>query len=256
MTTAPDSPLATLWCPSPNVEPRQNGLKPDMLLLHYTGMDSAEAALDWLTREESGVSCHYLVDAEGRIAQMVPESERAWHAGQSLWQGETDINSCSIGIEIHNPGHDFDYPDFPDAEMRAVEALCRDILSRHAIPPHRVLAHSDVAPGRKRDPGEKFDWQRLARAGIGLWVPPAPIGEDQGLGPGDEGAMVAALQRDLLDYGYGVEVTTTYGTGLEKVIAAFQRHFRPARIDGRADVSTRETLARLLAARAGSIAQA
>jgi len=256
MTTAPDSPLATLWCPSPNVEPRRNGLKPDMLLLHYTGMDSAEAALDWLTREESGVSCHYLVDAEGRIAQMVPESERAWHAGQSLWQGETDINSCSIGIEIHNPGHDFDYPDFPDAEMRAVEALCRDILSRHAIPPHRVLAHSDVAPGRKRDPGEKFDWQRLARAGIGLWVPPAPIGEDQGLGPGDEGAMVAALQRDLLDYGYGVEVTTTYGTGLEKVIAAFQRHFRPTRIDGRADVSTRETLARLLAARAGSIAQA
>jgi len=256
MTIAPDSPLATLWCPSPNVEPRQNGLKPDMLLLHYTGMDSAEAALDWLTRQESGVSCHYLVDAEGRIAQMVPESERAWHAGQSLWHGETDINSCSIGIEIHNPGHDFDYPDFPDAEMRAVEALCRDILSRHAIPPHRVLAHSDVAPGRKRDPGEKFDWQRLARAGIGLWVPPAPIGEDQGLGPGDEGAMVAALQRDLLDYGYGVEVTSTYGTGLEKVIAAFQRHFRPARIDGRADRSTRETLARLLAARAGSIAQA
>ena len=136
-----------------------------MLLLHYTGMDSAEAALDWLTRQESGVSCHYLVDAEGRIAQMVPESERAWHAGQSLWEGETDINSCSIGIEIHNPGHDFDYPDFPDAEMRAVEALCRDILSRHAIPSHRVLAHSDVAPGRKRDPGEKFDWERLARAG-------------------------------------------------------------------------------------------
>jgi N-acetylmuramoyl-L-alanine amidase len=256
MTAAPDSPLATLWCPSPNVEPRRNGLKPDMLLLHYTGMDSAEAALDWLTRQESGVSCHYLVDAEGGIAQMVPESERAWHAGQSLWQGETDINSCSIGIEIHNPGHDFDYPDFPDAEMRAVEVLCRDILSRHAIPSHRVLAHSDVAPGRKRDPGEKFDWGRLARAGVGLWVPPAPVEDDQGLGPGDEGAMVAALQRDLLDYGYGVEVTTTYGTGLEKVVAAFQRHFRPARIDGRADRSTRETLARLLAARAGSIVQA
>ena len=134
--------------------------------------------------------------------------------------------------------------------MRAVEALCHDILSRHAIPPHRVLAHSDVAPGRKRDPGEKFDWQRLARAGIGLWVPPVPVEDDQGLGPGDEGEMVAALQRDLLDYGYGVEVTTTYGTGLEKVVEAFQRHFRPARIDGRADRSTRQTLARLLAARA------
>jgi N-acetylmuramoyl-L-alanine amidase len=223
-----------------------------MLILHYTGMDSAEAALDWLTRPESGVSCHYLVDEEGRIAQLVSESERAWHAGQSRWAGETDINSCSIGIEIHNPGHEFDHPDFPDAEMLSVEALCRDILSRHAIPPDRVLAHSDVAPGRKRDPGEKFDWRRLARAGIGLWVPPAPIEDDQGLGPGDEGETVAALQRDLLAYGYGVEVTSTYGTGLEKVVEAFQRHFRPARLDGRADKSTRETLARLLAARDGT----
>jgi len=122
-------------------------------------------------------------------------------------------------------------------------------MSRHAIPPARVLAHSDVAPGRKRDPGEKFDWERLARAGIGLWVPPAPVEGDSGLGPGDEGETVAALQRDFLDFGYGVEVTSTYGTGLEKAVEAFQRHFRPARIDGRADNSTRKTLARLLASR-------
>jgi N-acetylmuramoyl-L-alanine amidase len=250
MTAAPDSPLATLWCPSPNREARCNNSKPDMLLLHYTGMESAESALDWLTRQESGVSCHYLVDDEGRIAQLVTEAERAWHAGQSRWAGETDINSCSIGIEIHNPGHDFDYPGFPEAEMRAVEALCLDILSRHAIPAHRVLAHSDVAPGRKRDPGEKFDWQRLARAGVGLWVPPAPLAGDGGLGPGDEGESVALLQRALLAFGYGVEVTSTYGTGLEKVVEAFQRHFRPARIDGRADASTRDTLERLLVARA------
>jgi N-acetylmuramoyl-L-alanine amidase len=250
MTVAPDSPLATLWCPSPNREARCNGLKPDMLLLHYTGMESAESALDWLTRQESGVSCHYFVDEEGRIAQLVAEAERAWHAGQSRWAGETDINSCSIGIEIHNPGHDFDYPDFPEAEMRAVEALCLDILSRHAIPAHRVLAHSDVAPGRKRDPGEKFDWQRLARAGIGLWVPPAPLAGDGGLGPGDEGESVAALQSALLAFGYGIEVTSTYGTGLERAVEAFQRHFRPARIDGRADGSTRDTLERLLIARA------
>ena len=250
MIAAPDSPLATLWCPSPNCETRRADLKPDMLILHYTGMESAEAALDWLTRQESGVSCHYFVDDEGRIAQLVLESERAWHAGQSLWAGEMDLNSCSIGIEIHNPGHDFDYPDFPDAEMRAVEELCLDILGRHAIPAHRVLAHSDVAPGRKRDPGEKFDWERLARAGIGLWVPPAPLAGDIGLGPGDEGESVTALQRALLDFGYGVEVTSTYGTGLEKAVEAFQRHFRPARIDGRADASTRDTLDRLLIARA------
>jgi N-acetylmuramoyl-L-alanine amidase len=252
MTAAPGSSLVTLWCPSPNREARRNGLKPDMLILHYTGMDSAEAALDWLTRQDSGVSCHYFVDEEGRIAQLVAEQERAWHAGQSRWAGETDLNSCSIGIEIHNPGHDFDYPDFPDAQMRAVEALCLDILGRQAIPPHRVLAHSDVAPGRKRDPGEKFDWQRLARAGIGLWVPPAPLQGDAGLGPGDEGDAVEALQHGLLEFGYGVEVTTTYGTGLEKVVEAFQRHFRTARIDGRADSSTRETLARLLEARHGT----
>jgi N-acetylmuramoyl-L-alanine amidase len=248
MAAAPDSPLATLWCPAPNREPRRNGRKPDMLLLHYTGMESADAALDWLTRQESGVSCHYLVDEDGRIAQLVAESERAWHSGQSQWAGETDLNSCSIGIEIHNPGHDFGYPDFPDTEMRAVEALCLDILSRHAIPAHRVLAHSDVAPGRKRDPGEKFDWQRLARAGVGLWVPPAPIEDDAGLGPGDEGEAVAALQRGLLEFGYGVEVTTSYGTGLAKVVEAFQRHFRTERIDGRADRSTIDTLSRLLGA--------
>jgi N-acetylmuramoyl-L-alanine amidase len=251
MIAAPDSSLATLWCPSPNREPRRNGRQPDMLILHYTGMDSAEGALDWLTREEAKVSCHYLVDEEGRVAQIVTESERAWHAGQSQWAGETDLNSCSFGIEIHNPGHDFDYPDFPDAQMQAVEALCLDILRRHAIPPDRVLAHSDIAPGRKRDPGEKFDWARLARSGIGLWVPPAAVGGDQGLGPGDEGVSVAELQRQLLEYGYGVEVTSTYGTGMEKVVEAFQRHFRPARIDGRADLSTRDTLARLLAARRG-----
>ena len=251
MTIAPDSALATLWVPSPNQEARVGDRAPDMLILHYTGMESAEAALDWLTREESKVSAHYLIDEEGRIAQMVAEEARAWHAGQSLWAGETDLNSCSIGIEIHNPGHDFDYPDFPDIQMRGVEALCLDILGRHAIPPERVLAHSDIAPGRKRDPGEKFDWQRLARAGIGLWVEPLPPSTESGLGPGDEGESVAQLQKALQSFGYGVELTTTYGTGLEKVVEAFQRHFRTARIDGRADASTRATLDRLLAARDG-----
>lgn len=249
MTVAPDSRLATLWCPSPNREARVGGRVPDMLVLHYTGMQTCEAALDWLTREESRVSCHYLIDEEGRIAQLVAEEERAWHAGQSLWAGEMDLNSCSIGIEIHNPGHDFDYPDFPDVQMQAVEALCRDILARRRIPPDRVLAHSDIAPGRKRDPGEKFDWCRLGRAGIGLWVEPAPLGEDAGLGVGDENDAVAALQAKLIEYGYGAEPTGTFGRGLEQVVQAFQRHFRPERVDGRADASTCETLRRLLTAK-------
>ncbi|MEX2167338.1 MAG: N-acetylmuramoyl-L-alanine amidase [Methyloceanibacter sp.] len=252
MTVAPDSKLATLWCPSPNREARVGGRTPDMLILHYTGMESSDAALDWLTREEAKVSAHYLVDEEGRIAQIVAEEERAWHAGQSQWAGEIDLNSCSIGIEIHNPGHDFDYPDFTETQMQALEALCLDILCRHTIPPDRVLAHSDIAPGRKRDPGEKFDWERLARAGIGLWVEPADIGGDEGLGAGDEGTNVAELQKALLEYGYGVEVTTTYGRGLEQVVEAFQRHFRPALVSGRADLSTRETLDRLLSARRGT----
>jgi len=248
MTAAPDSKLATLWCPSPNYGTRNNGRTVDMLILHYTGMESSDAALDWLTSEEAKVSAHYLVDEAGRIAQLVAESDRAWHAGLGSWSGETDLNSCSIGIEIHNPGHDFGTPDFPDAQMRAVEALCLDILARYAIPRERVLGHSDVAPGRKRDPGERFDWARLARAGIGLWVEPAPPAGDEGLGLGDESEDVTAVQRELKDFGYGVEVTSTFGKGLEQVVEAFQRHFRPSRIDGRADQSTRETLRRLRAA--------
>jgi len=252
MTAAPDSKLATLWCPSPSYGTRNNGRTVDMLVLHYTGMETADAALDWLTRAEAKVSAHYLVDEAGRIAQLVAEADRAWHAGLGSWAGETDLNSCSIGIEVQNPGHDFGCPAFPEAQMQSVEALCHDILSRYMIPTERILGHSDVAPGRKRDPGEKFDWARLARAGIGLWVEPAPLAGDEGLGEGDENESVAALQRDLRDYGYGVEVTSTYGKGVEHVVEAFQRHFRPARVDGRADQSTRDTLTRLLAARRAS----
>lgn len=248
MTAAADSKLATKYCPSPNFEPRRDGRTPDMLILHYTGMETADGALDWLTREESKVSAHYLIDEAGHVTQMVAEDKRAWHAGQSHWAGETDLNSCSIGIEIHNPGHDFDYPDFPDVQMRSVEALCLDIMGRQTIPKARVLAHSDIAPGRKRDPGDKFDWPRLARADIGLWVEPAPLAEDEGWGAGDESEAIAQLQRELQEFGYRVEVTSTYGKGLVQVVEAFQRHFRPARVDGRADQSTRETLTRLLAA--------
>jgi N-acetylmuramoyl-L-alanine amidase len=244
-----DSKLAEIWRPSGNFDARAGGRRPDILLLHYTGMDSAEAAIDWLTREESKVSSHYLIDEAGVVTQMVAEEARAWHAGQSIWAGETDINSASIGIEIQNLGHasETGLPPYPEAQMRSLERLCLDILARHEIPPMRVLAHSDIAPTRKQDPGEHFDWGRLAASGIGHWVAPAPIGTDAGLGLGDEGEAVLALQKQLAGYGYGVEPTGTYGKGLENAVMAFQRHFRPGLVSGRADASTLDTLQRLLA---------
>lgn len=240
-----DSPLVSRWCPSPNIEPRAEGRRPDMILLHYTGMESAEGAIDWLTREESRVSCHYLIDEAGVATQMVRECKRAWHAGASHWAGETDINSCSIGIEIHNPGHGLGYPDFPEAQMAAVEALCIDIMARHNVLPHRVIGHSDVAPARKADPGEKFDWPRLSLAGIGQWIKPASVEGDEGLGPGDEGGAVLELQTDLRSYGYGIEANGAYDRATELVVTAFQRHFRPEKVDGRADRSVLKTLHRL-----------
>jgi N-acetylmuramoyl-L-alanine amidase len=245
----PDSALVDAVRPSPNVEARRNGLTPSILLLHYTGLASMAQAIDWLTHEASGVSCHYGVDADGRITQMVAEEMRAWHAGTSVWAGETDVNSASIGIEIHNPGHAYGYPDFTEAQMAAVERLSRDILARHGIRPERVLAHSDVAPARKTDPGEKFPWGRLARAGIGHWVVPVPVDPDEpGLGVGARGPEVAAFQAALRRYGFGIEPTGSIDVETEIVVAAFQRHFRPARIDGRIDRSTAETLERLIAA--------
>ncbi len=248
MSEEGDSPLVKRWCPSPNIEPRADGRRPDMILLHYTGMESAEGAVDWLTREESRVSCHYLIDEAGVVTQMVRESERAWHAGVSHWAGETDINSCSIGIEIHNPGHGLGYPDFPEAQLASVEALCLDIMARHDVLSHRVIGHSDVAPARKADPGEKFDWKRLSLAGIGQWIEPAPLEGDNGLGPDDEGDAVLELQRDLRSYGYGIEASGVYDRATELVVTAFQRHFRPEKVDGRADRSVLKTLARLRAA--------
>ncbi|WP_374332755.1 N-acetylmuramoyl-L-alanine amidase [Aestuariivirga sp.] len=236
------SPLAHRFVAAANHEPRRSGRAVDMLLLHYTGMTSAEAACELLCSAESGVSCHYLVDEGGTITQMVGEEARAWHAGVSCWQGETDTNSRSIGIEIHNPGHQFGYRDFPAAQMQSVIALCRDILTRHAIAPRNVLAHSDVAPGRKVDPGERFDWPLLFREGIGHWVPPAAA-DDRRLGPAD----LAELQRLLKDYGYGIEVTGEPDEPTRKVTDAFQRHFRPALVNGVADHCVLQTAQRLLA---------
>jgi len=240
-----DSALAHWYLPAPNHGPRRGGARADLLLLHYTGTTSALIALDWLTRRESRVSCHYLVDECGHIVQMVAESARAWHAGVSHWAAESDINSRSIGIEIHNPGHQHGCPAFPDVQMQAVTQLCRDVVARNAIPPERVLAHSDVAPARKLDPGERFDWHRLHLARVGHWVAPAALGAEAGLGPGDDGPAVHELQRQLQAYGYAVPQTGQFDTATEQVVRAFQRHWRPARVDGRFDTSTADTLRRL-----------
>jgi N-acetylmuramoyl-L-alanine amidase len=244
----PDSSLVESVAPSPNVDEREGG-DPNIILLHYTGMETAEAALERLRDPVARVSSHYFVHENGNIVQMVPEAKRAWHAGVSSWTGETDINSRSIGIEIVNPGHDFGYPDFPIRQVAAVIALCRGIIARRNIARDRVLAHSDVAPARKQDPGEKFPWRLLAESGVGLWVEPVPITDWLSLVPGDTGETVSDLQKSLAEFGYGVPVSGDYDEMTKTVVTAFQRHFRPAQVDGMADTSTRETLRKLLDAR-------
>lgn len=234
--------------PSPNHGERAGGDAPDMIILHYTGMPTAEGALSWLCSEQSQVSSHYFVHEDGCVLQLVPERRRAWHAGKSVWKGETDINSRSIGIEIANAGHPGGLPDFPERQIAAVIELCRDCGERWNIAPERVLAHSDVAPIRKVDPGEKFPWERLHAAGVGHWVTPSPVTGGRFFQKGDGGQPVEALQAMLSLYGYGTEITGVYSSGTEGDVAAFQRHFRQQRVDGIADFSTIDTLHRLLSA--------
>lgn len=243
---APDYAAAEVRA-SGNFGERRGDMKPDALILHYTGMESGQAAEDWLCNPASQVSSHYLVHEDGRVVQMVREADRAWHAGEGSWNRVSDVNSFSIGIEIVNPGHLYGYPDFPAPQIKAVIALCHDIVRRHKILPQRVLAHSDVAPGRKVDPGEKFPWAVLAREGIGHHVEPAAIAPGEALGREAQGDSVSALQAMLARYGYSVEKTGVFDLSTEIVVAAFQRHFRPEKVDGIADISTRDTLSRLLA---------
>jgi len=200
-----------------------------MLVLHYTGMQSAESALDRLCDPEAKVSAHYVIDEDGAVAPLVSEYSRAWHAGEAFWRGETDINARSIGIELVNPGHEFGYRDFPEVQMAALVDLALDILARHPIPARNVVGHSDVSPRRKTDPGELFDWAGLARAGVGLWPGQAePAEADQ-----------ARVLEWLAAFGYD----SSEGS---QAIAAFQRHFRPETIDGRADGQTAGRLRALL----------
>lgn len=246
-TFDPDSSVVSDVIPSPNFGERNKGLRPDMIVLHYTGMPDVEGAIARLCTAGTDVSAHYIVLEDGRVVQSVPEAKRAWHAGVGVWAGEEDINSCSIGIEIINRGHDWGYPDFPGRQIAAVIALCRGIMLRHDLPAHRVLGHSDVAPSRKKDPGEKFPWHSLANSGVGHWVRPARVVRGDLMKLGAAGDDVAALQTALGRYGYGIAASGKYDPATVDVVTAFQRHFRPERVDGVADHSTLTTLQALLA---------
>jgi N-acetylmuramoyl-L-alanine amidase len=217
--------------PSPNHSRRSAPPRIDMLVLHYTGMTSAAAAIERLCDPDAKVSAHYVVEENGRIWRLVPETRRAFHAGRSCWQGESDLNAVSVGIEIVNPGHEWGYRLFPEMQMTAVERLCQELVARHSIPPHRVVGHSDIAPDRKSDPGELFDWPRLARAGVGIWPPPR-------LPRPHVRVDHARLLADLVAIGY----CATAGSETPSLIA-FQRRFRPSCCDGRLDPETATRLA-------------
>ena len=245
----PDSSVVERVEPSPNIDDRTGLGRPDMIVLHYTGMQFCHEAIHRLCDTKARVSSHYVVQENGSIVQLVPEGMRAWHAGVSVWGGDPDVNSRSIGIEICNPGHDFGYPEFPSRQIAATITLCRSILTRHIIRPENIVAHSDVAPSRKNDPGEKFPWKRLAQSGIGLWVEVGAVADIEPLKPNDTGTKITDLQRSLAEYGYGIDISGRYDVSTKEVITAFQRHFRPSQVDGIADAETMQMLRKLLVAR-------
>jgi N-acetylmuramoyl-L-alanine amidase len=236
--------------PSPNFDARR--APPDMLVLHYTGMESGEAALARLRDPAAKVSAHYMVEEDGRVFSLVPEARRAWHAGVSSWQGGADINGRSIGIEIVNPGHEFGYRPFPDEQIEAAIALVADIRGRWTIDDSLILGHSDVAPRRKQDPGERFPWRQLAEAGHGLWAEASPA-PGVTLEVGAAGLGVLALRGALARLGYDIATDGSYDDDLALVVTAFQRHWVQSRCDGVADGETRARLMAVLRL-AGSVA--
>ncbi|HEY4943637.1 MAG TPA: N-acetylmuramoyl-L-alanine amidase [Rhizomicrobium sp.] len=240
--------LKIVSCLSPNHDARPDGAAIDMLVLHYTGMRTADEALARLTDPAAKVSAHYTIGRDGRVFAHVAEERRAWHAGVSWWAGESNVNGRSIGIELVNPGHEFGYIAFAAEQIAALIDLAGAILKRHPIPPARVLGHSDVAPARKEDPGELFPWQQLAEFGIGVWPnfsSPVVTGE------GDRAAVEGAdAGRCLSSYGYGLPPHTD--VSVTAVITAFQRHFRPTQINGQWDGECASALAALLALKAVS----
>jgi N-acetylmuramoyl-L-alanine amidase len=232
--------------PSPNFDERQS--PPDMVVIHYTGMETGEVALGRLRDPTSPrVSSHYLIEEDGRLFRLVPEERRAWHAGISFWKGERNLNGVSIGIELVNPGHDIGYRAFPPEQIATLIALLGDIRQRWDVPDGRIIGHSDIAPDRKLDPGELFPWKALAEAGHGLWAEP-PASPGPPLAEGEEGTGVFALQAGLTRLGYDCPPSGTFDAHTAAVVVAFQRHWRPERVDGVADGQTRARLVALLRA--------
>lgn len=218
-----------IWTPSPNFDERK--LPISILVMHYTGMADAASAINWLANPEAKVSSHYVVTEDGQVVHMVEEKDRAWHAGRGYWRGITDVNSASIGIEIVNPGHEHGYVPFPEEQMDAVTRLSKEIVDRHHIKPTNVIGHSDLAPSRKQDPGELFDWERLARHGIALKKPSLKLGDP----PWSDGGFMLALER----FGYDI-------TEQKDAVVAFQRRFRPKNVDGVIDGECRSLLLSLM----------
>ena len=234
--------------PSPNHDARAGGVAIDMLVLHYTGMPSTGEALARLGDPSARVSAHYVVDEDGTIYRLVAESRRAWHAGEASWRGRRDVNGASIGVELHNPGHEHGYRPYPEPQMVALEGLAQGIMARHPIPARHVLGHSDVAPHRRCDPGELFDWRRLSEAGVGLWSARPVVKGEMGLvlRPGDGGPPVKDIQRALEEVGYQIPTDGRFDAATASVVAAFQRHFRPERVDGAVDRETAQRLFELV----------
>ena len=234
--------LAIRDLPSPNQDDRPDGCPVDMIILHYTGMRTAGEAIARLRDPAAKVSSHYVVDEDGSVVRLVAEARRASHAGVSYWRGQRGLNGRSIGIEIVNPGHEFGYRDFPVLQLVSVCDLCLEILSRHQVPARNIVAHSDVAADRKEDPGEKFDWEGLARNGVGLWPEGVP---DLGTGGAVRDALALRdVRAALATVGYEVAPEGPLDPALATVLRAFQRHWRGETVNGQADAGT---LARLLA---------
>lgn len=230
--------LRIVDAPSPNMNERLFPL--DMLVLHYTGMADGPAALARLRDPAAEVSAHYMLEEDGAVFALVPEERRAWHAGRSWWRGDDDLNSRSIGIEIVNGGHDFGLPQFPDVQIETLIELCRGIRARWDIPQVRIVGHSDIAPERKEDPGERFPWRRLAEAGIGLWPEPRKAEPWMQIGAraGDAGVVVDRLRERLARIGYRIAPTGPYDYAAAAVVRAFQRRWRPSIVSGEADTET------------------